>query len=137
MKSKLLALTVAALAFAVLPVTATAQNVAYQTTGPIPLLSAVSATGAGTGAKVKDGPAVKVGAQLTVVSGTLSTIACDIQGSNDGTKWFTIGTISTATDGTMVFIVDKPVLWLRANLTTLTGTSPVVTVKAAAVVGGG
>jgi|SRR3990167_1580622 len=67
-----------------------------------------------------------------LITGSPATVTVLLEGSLDGTNWFTLATVSLTTDS-LNFIVDKPVLYLRANLTALTGGSaPTVSVGIAA-----
>lgn len=72
--------------------------------------------------------------QLEINSGSLSAISCAIQASITGSKWQAIATISDVSDGGILFIVDRPTIQLRANLTTLTGSSPNISLYCAGVV---
>lgn len=95
-------------------------------------LNAVTATGAGgeLDLKVVRG---KFGLQVTHTGAPTACVVA-LQGTIDGTNWFTLGSWSTLTSGDIVFITDKPVLKVRANLTTLTGgASPTVSAWVAAV----
>ena len=94
-------------------------------------LSAVTATGAGS--TIDFGVPVRTATLQTVVTGSPTTVACTLQGSNDGSNWVTLAT-STSTTGDAQYSVDKPFRFLRANLGTLTGgTAPTVTAWVAAV----
>lgn len=63
-----------------------------------------------------------------IMTGAPATIQVDIEGTLDGTVWFQLDTYTT-TSNTLRFIVDKPVLGIRAKLVVLTGgTAPTVTV---------
>jgi len=100
--------------------------------GSLVFLSAVTSTGA-SGAKefrrLVDSHALQV-----TITGAPSAVTVTLEGSLDGTTFSTIGTHAmsagelTATKA-MYFDVDMPVLWVKANLTVLTGgSSPTVTV---------
>jgi hypothetical protein len=90
----------------------------------VPNLVAVAAVGAG--------PAMECGGCRTFgmqvnFTGAPSPIIVVLQGSNDGASWFTLETWTTLATGAMVFAVDMPCLFVRSNLTTLTGgTNPTV-----------
>ena len=65
---------------------------------------------------------------VTVVTGGPSATSITLQGSIDGTNWAVLDTTTTTT-AEMRHIIYKPVLWIKANVGTLTsGTSPTVTV---------
>lgn len=60
----------------------------------------------------------------TVVSGAPTSVSATLQGSLDGTHFFTLAT-STSTTGDYQSIADKPARWIQVNLGTFTGgTSP-------------
>ncbi len=91
-------------------------------------LDGVTATGAGSTFDLGS-PASSWAIQVVA---TGSPIACivDVEGSLDGQNWYTLGTWSKVSldFGDIAFISNKPVLYIRANLKTLTGgSSPVVT----------
>lgn len=71
--------------------------------------------------------------QLKLNSGSLSAITCNIQASLTGNEWQTIATFTDTTDGGILFIIDRPTIKLRANLTTLTGVSPNISLYCAGV----
>lgn len=50
-----------------------------------------------------------------VFTGTPTSITVNLEGSIDGTNWFTIDTSSATTSG-LKFVVDKPVEYLRCNI---------------------
>lgn len=54
------------------------------------------------------------------VNGVFSALVVAFEGSIDGTNWYTLGTDSTVAAG-VTHVVDKPVLYIRANVTTFTG----------------
>lgn len=62
------------------------------------------------------------------VNGVFSALVVNFEGSLDGSRWFQLGTDNT-TGASTTFVVDKPTLWLRANVGTFTGGTD-VTVKA-------
>lgn len=82
---------------------------------------------------VRCGPSDRIAIQHTQ-SGSPATATLVIYGSVDGVSFFDIsGNIDASSNG-LVFIVDKPVRYLRAGLTALSGgTAPVVTVQCLAV----
>jgi hypothetical protein len=99
--------------------------------GAIRLLQAVTAIGAGA-AVILDPPRRSFGLQVTHTGGP-TVVVVSLDGSIDGTNWFSLGSWSTLTFGDIVFIVDKVVTQIRGNLTVLTGgTSPTVTAWVAA-----
>jgi hypothetical protein len=57
----------------------------------------------------------------TVVTGG-SSVSITLQGSLDGTNWFTLDT-STSTTSEMRHVVNKPIMYLKTNLGTFSGTS--------------
>ena len=87
------------------------------------ILSA-AATGAGQAYAV---PA-KAYTWQTIVTGTPTTIAINLEGSMDGVNFAQIDTSALA-GGELRSVANKPVAFIRANLATLTGgTAPTVTV---------
>ena len=56
----------------------------------------------------------------TLITGSPTAVTLVLEGSIDGTNFFTLGT-STSTSSEMVFVVDKPVTYVRFDLTTWTG----------------
>lgn len=69
----------------------------------------------------------------TLVTGGPSGCTVNLEGSLDGANFAQL-VQSTSTSGDMQFAVDKPVKYIRGNLTVLTGgTSPSVKAKACAV----
>ena len=93
-----------------------------------PLLSAVTATGAGSTYKK---PATKCSFQAygtTTAGAGAATITVEV--SNDGTNWLTMGTITltlsttAANDG---FTSDSPWTNVRGNVTAISGTGASVT----------
>jgi hypothetical protein len=97
------------------------------------MLNAVTATGAGTGYSVPvslgDHGDPKSGfSWQTVVTGAPSTVNDEIDCSSDDSHWQSVSTNTTAT-GNFTTVSYAACLYIRANLTTLTGgTSPTVTV---------
>lgn len=104
-------------------------------TGPFKSLSAVTATGAGAAFAL--GAAKRTFGLQVTVTGAPTAAVVDLEGSLDGSTWDAIGTWSIGAgqaSGDIVFVVDRPVLHVRANLTTLTGgTAPTVTAYICAV----
>ncbi len=65
-----------------------------------------------------------------VPSGSPTGCSIKLEGSLDGTTWFDLSGAQTCTSNVMVHVVDKPVDYVRVNLTALSGgTSPSVTVS--------
>ena len=63
----------------------------------------------------------------TVVTGAPTGVSATLQGSLDGTHWYTLAT-STSTTGDYQSVADKPTRWIKVNLGTFTaGTSPTFT----------
>lgn len=90
-------------------------------------LDAATATGAGTAFDLGVGHA-KFGLQVKH-TGSPTSVVVSLEASVNGTDWFSLGTWDSASQGNgdIVFVVDRPVIHIRANLTTLTGgTSPTV-----------
>jgi hypothetical protein len=91
------------------------------------LLNGATATGAGTPIPV--GGARTYGIQVRHTGGPASAVIV-LEGTINGEDYFTLGTWDSSTNasGDIVWIVDKPVAMIRANLGTLTGgTDPTVT----------
>jgi len=99
------------------------------------LLDAATATGAGSTWVVRTIP-VKHTVQA-VMGGTVvaTAVTVDLEGSLDNTNFFTLAShaftaAEITAEAAMFHVVDKPIKFTRANLTTLTGgTAPTVTVK--------
>lgn len=87
----------------------------------------VTATGdLGSGA-VDLGAAYSQFGLQTVVTGSPTGVSATLQGSLDGTHFFTLAT-STSTTGDYQSVTGKPVRWIKVNLGTFTaGTSPTFT----------
>lgn len=82
------------------------------------LLNAVTATGAGV-AVVLD----KAYRSFTFnkrINGVFAALVIAYEGSMDGTNWYTLATDNAVT-AAPTFSVDKPALYVRANVTTFTG----------------
>ena len=95
------------------------------------LLNAATATGVGTAkdfSRLIDKHALQV-----TTTGDPTAVTVTLEGSLDGTNFFTVGThafvaADITADGAMFFDVDSPCLHVRVNLTVLTaGTAPTVT----------
>ena len=94
-------------------------------------LDAATATGASTSVPVRK--IIKDHTVQTNITGAPSAVTMDLEGSLDGTNWFQLATHPftagelTATQA-MFHVDEKPVRFIRVNLTTLTGgTAPTVT----------
>lgn len=99
-----------------------------ETTRILTLLAAAIATGAGAGFQ----PSEKKRTFQAVVTGTGAVSATVlIQVSNDGTNWEELATIALAgtTSDSAGFASDAPWAYVRANVTTISGTDAAVTVK--------
>jgi hypothetical protein len=66
--------------------------------------------------------------QLIINSGTVATINCEIQGSLNGSVWFNLASITSATNGNATFNNGEGFTNIRATILTLTGTSPNVSI---------
>jgi hypothetical protein len=87
----------------------------------------VTATGAGTAFNL-----LLCHGNFTIavtVTGAPASCAVQLQGSLDNVNWYSMGSATSNTSGTAVVnATSMPALWVRANLTTLTGgTAPTVT----------
>jgi hypothetical protein len=104
-------------------------------TGVLTLLNAVTGTGAGTSNNISSTFPSKMTWQYVITGGTLSALTINLEGSIDNTNWFILDTTTQVTDQ-MRHIANKPILYVRANITSWTvGTStPVLTCK---FIGGG
>jgi len=95
------------------------------------LLSAV--TGAGAGTIKKSAYPMQHHALSITITGSPTTIVVDLEGSVDGTNFVALGTKTfSAGEKTaafaLLFVIDKPVTYVQANVTTLSGgSSPTVT----------
>lgn len=54
------------------------------------------------------------------VVGVFTALVVNYEGSLDGVNWFQIGTDNTVANGA-TFVVDRPVIYIRANIGTFTG----------------
>lgn len=62
-------------------------------------------------------------------TGGATGVVVTLDGSNNGTDFFTIGTwtLASQSNNDIIFVVDKPIAYAQANLTTLSGgTTPTV-----------
>lgn len=88
-------------------------------TGVITLTSNQIATGDGT--VINLGNVFTKHTWYTVVTGG-SSVSITLQGSLDGTNWYVLDTSTSATSE-MRHVVNKPVIYIKTNLGTWTGTS--------------
>lgn len=101
------------------------------------LLSGATATGAGSSKTLRKAHRTHV-LQVTITGGPSSVIVA-LEGSLNGTNWDSLGSITMSAGQLsagvgILHVVDKPVYFVRANLTTLSGgTAPTVTVLHASV----
>lgn len=87
-------------------------------------LSGATSPGAGAAADVSGCLSF---AMQVVHTGLPTTITVELEGTINGTHWVTLATWTNLAPGDIVFVVDKPVAQVRANLTALLGgTSPTV-----------
>lgn len=93
----------------------------------VTLLNAAASTGAGSILFLPH--LVKTHAvQLQATTGSPTTVTIALEGSLDGVVFFILDTATYTTVANMNFAVDKPVNYVRLNLTTLSGgTAPTVT----------
>ena len=97
------------------------------------LLNAVTATGAGRELAF-DLPRKEHTVQV-VITGGPAAVTVDLEGSLNGTEWFQLAEFifsagDLAAGQAMFHVTNKPVMDVRANLTTLTGgASPTVTAR--------
>lgn len=82
------------------------------------ILSAATGTGAGQGYGLS--MPYHLFTFFKNVSGVFSALVVNYEGSLDNSNWFQIGTDNTTGAGA-TFVVDKPVLFVRANVATFTG----------------
>lgn len=65
---------------------------------------------------------------LVSAGGTSASAQVQLEGSLDGTNWESFGSVGVGSGGSgSVRIVDTPLRFIRANATSLSGTSPTVT----------
>lgn len=84
------------------------------------LLSLKTATGIDTNRIIALDRVCRSFTMYKTVNGVFSALAVALEGSIDGTNWFTLGTDNTVVAGP-THVVDKPCLFIRANVTTFTG----------------
>ena len=89
------------------------------------LISNANTVGTGSGVNFVNA-LQKYSIQLQVVSGTLTAITVEIQISLTNSGWQTISIFTDIVDGSFIFLADYPALFMRINIITITGTSPVV-----------
>ena len=58
---------------------------------------------------------------MAIVTGSPSGGVCNLDGSLDGINWFDISGNQTITSSAMFHVVNKPVMYIRVNLSTLSG----------------
>ena len=98
------------------------------------LLNAATATGAGSTQKVSMIPSSHTVAATMGGTVVATAVTVDLEGSLDDSTWFTLASHAftageITAEAAMFHVADKPVRYVRANLTTLTGgTDPTVTV---------
>jgi hypothetical protein len=96
----------------------------------LPLISGATAqiTGSGTNLGQKYSSHTL---QLAIQSGSLISFSATLEGSLDGSRWAAIGTLSATTDGACFTtgVNRVPFTHVRARITTLTGTAPVITLN--------
>lgn len=67
---------------------------------------------------------------MVTVSGAPTTCTVNLDGSLDGVHWFDLSGPQNAASNTMFHVVDKPVIYVRGNLSALSGgTSPSVSIS--------
>jgi len=84
-------------------------------------------TGAGT-SQDKTALAPRSHAWEVKYSAAPSTVSLRLEGSLDGTNWYTVDSYATATN-TLRWVVDKPVRYVRGYLASWVGTSKTVAVR--------
>lgn len=106
----------------------------------IKLLDGVEATGAGSVALIELSDKHTIQAVFSNSGGSVTALALNIEGSLDGIDFFVLASYTFSSDdltaeGAMFHVVNKPVRYVRANITTLTETgTTAVTVYYAAMV---
>lgn len=81
----------------------------------------------GAGGVVDLGTAYSKFGLQTLVTGAPTAVSATLQGSLDGTHFYTLAT-STSTTGDYQSVADKPTRWIKVNLGTFTGgTTPTFT----------
>lgn len=64
-----------------------------------------------------------------VVTGSPASCTIDLEGSLDNSNWFSLSGNQTCTSNVMFHVTDRPVVFVRGNLSALSGgSSPTVTV---------
>jgi len=86
----------------------------------------INSNGAGTTIDISTTPMSKFTIQVFRTTGSSECIV-DVEGSIDNTNWLPLGTLTFDATSGMLHIADKPVMYLRYNVTTI-GASNVVTV---------
>jgi len=122
MKKLLLAILLCILVVCLAPSMVHAQTTAYTGT-PYTILSAQTATGPGTVYQLQ--PQVYSYTWTLTTAGTVTTASINLEGSTDNVHWYALDVASTSdtnwASGEMRHIVNKPVNYLRGNITALTG----------------
>jgi len=78
--------------------------------------------GAGTAVDMTANPMSKFGLEIENASGTTSAWNINLEGSMDNTSYFTLTNQTSATGNPQLsFIADKPVRYMRSNVTSVTG----------------
>ena len=90
------------------------------------LIDEATTTGAGGIHKIKPSPNHTM--QVVLVSGSLTALTVLLEGSLDGVTFFPLITHGSITDSSMAWAANAPVEYIRANITILTGTTPVISV---------
>ncbi len=99
---------------------------------PTTILNAVTGPGAGLAFAVPQYRPGRGGEAVFVwevrLTGSPTSVQVDLEGSIDGSNWYQLGS-HTATTDALNWTLDKPVLFVRGNVVTLSGgTSPTATV---------
>lgn len=98
----------------------------YQTAARLPALRMTTLSANGSTDSVNLDGVHRTFTFQTVVTGSPASFTLTLQGSLNGTTWYTLGT-TTAVAGEAQFVVDKPAQFVRATLSALTGgTAPTV-----------
>lgn len=89
----------------------------------------LSATGQTSSINVSTVGAVRHTFQVNV-TGSPAGCAVQLEGSLDNSTWFDLSGSQTCTSNIMIHIVNKPVSYVRGNLTTFSGgTNPTATIR--------
>lgn len=100
-----------------------------QVTPAITTVTFTALTAAGTTATLSLPEADTKHTTQVVVTGAPASCTVHLEGSLDGTNFFDLSGAQTCTTNVMFHVVDKSVLYIRANLTALSGgTSPSVSI---------